>query len=949
MAEMSGSKQMRVEASTPAEPPRAENAGSRLLQVVRDLAIELHPHRAKTLGVSLDSALDRDLGFDSLGRVELLLRLERAFGVRLPEELLGEAETPRDLLNAVLGAGSGQTERLGEETRLPTLEAVEAAPYDARTLTEVLDWHLSAHPDRPHLLLPGGQGEETTLTYRELADRAQAVAQGLRRVGLAPGGRVAIMLPTSPAFFYAFFGALYAGGVPVPLYPPLRRSQIEEHLRRQAGILKNAGAELMIAMPEARALAGLVKPLAGDLRRLATVDELAAEGTVPLPETAMAGAMALIQYTSGSTGDPKGVVLSHENLLSNIRAMGERMNASASDVFVSWLPLYHDMGLIGAWLGSLYYAAPAVIMSPLRFMARPHSWLWAIHHHRATLSAAPNFAFELCLHKVRDNALEGLDLSSLRMVANGAEPVSAETIRRFTARFAPYGFRPEAMAPVYGLAESSVGLAFPPPARRPVIDRIRRDPLVRSGEARPAAEAETDALEFVSSGQPLPGHEIRVVDARQREMGERRQGRLQFRGPSATRGYFHNAVKTRELFAGDWLDSGDLAYVAGGEIYVTGRAKDMVIRAGRNIYPQDVEESVGKVKGLRRGCTAVFGSADSKSGTERLVVLTETRASTPEAQAELHNAVVAAALEVLEEPPDEVVLAPPHTVPKTSSGKLRRDAARRLYEDGRIGARPRALWWQIARLTVAGLLPRTRHAVAGLGALFYAGYWWTVLGLTAGIAWPLVVLLPRRAWRWALLRPLLRLCLRLMGTPLAISGLENLPAAGAILVANHASYLDSIVLVVALPGETAFVAKTELADQIFAGRFLPRLGALFVERADPEKGARDTQIALAAARSGRRLLFFPEGTLSRMPGLMAFRLGAFQTAVETGLPVVPITLRGTRSVLRGDQWFPRRGAISLQVGRPIRPEGKDFAAVLHLRDTARAEILAHCGEPDLGQ
>ena len=947
---MSVSKQVRVEtAGASGPPPRAENAGSRLLRVVRDLAIELHPRRAKTLSVTLDSALDRDLGFDSLGRVELLLRIERAFGVRLPEELLGQAETPRDLLNAVLAAEPGEAGRVRDEASLPALEAVEAAPHDARTLTEVLVWHLSAHPDRPHVLLPGGAGEETTLTYRSLAERAQEVARGLRQAGLAPGGRVAVMLPTGADFFHAFFGALYAGGVPVPIYPPLRRSQIEEHLRRQAGILLNAGAEILIATPEARELAGLLKPLSGDLRQLATVAELAADGTEALPEAPTGGSTALIQYTSGSTGDPKGVVLSHDNLLSNIRAMGERMNAGSSDVFVSWLPLYHDMGLIGAWLGTLYYAAPAVIMSPLRFMARPHSWLWAIHRHRATLSAAPNFAFELCLHKVRERALEGLDLSSLRMVANGAEPVSAETIRRFTARFAPYGFRPEAMAPVYGLAESSVGLAFPPPGRRPIVDRIRRDPLVRSGEALPASETEPDALELVSCGQPLPGHEIRVVDARQRELGERRQGRLQFRGPSATRGYFRNAAKTRELFAGGWLDSGDLAYVAGGEIFVTGRVKDMVIRAGRNIYPQEVEAVVGKVEGLRRGCTVVFGSHDPKSGTERLVVLAETRASEPEALAELHRRVVAAAVAVLDEPPEEVVLAPPHSVPKTSSGKLRRAAARRLYEEGRIGARPRALWWQVARLTLAGLRPRARHALAGLGELLYAGYWWTVLAVTAGIAWPLVVLLPRRAWRWALLRPLARLALRLMGTPLAVTGLENLPAAGAILVANHASYLDSLVLVAALPGETAFVAKTELAAQVFAGRFLPRIGALFVERAEPERGTQDTQIILAAARAGRRLLFFPEGTLSRMPGLMAFRLGAFVAAVEAGLPVVPVTLRGTRSILRGDQWFPRRGAISLHVGRPIPPDGEGFAAALRLRDGARAAILARCGEPDLGQ
>ena len=191
--------------------------------------------------------------------------------------------------------------------------------------------------------------------------------------------------------------------------------------------------------------------------------------------------MALVQYTSGSTGDPKGVVLTHANLLANIRAMGEAMDVTPSDVFVSWLPLYHDMGLIGAWLGSLYFAVPLVVMSPLAFLVRPETWLWAIHRHRATLSAAPNFAFELCLRRVEDTMIAGLDLGSLRMIANGSEAVAPETVRRFAARFAAYGFRPEAMGPVYGLAENAVGLAFPPLGRPPIIDRIDRSELARHG------------------------------------------------------------------------------------------------------------------------------------------------------------------------------------------------------------------------------------------------------------------------------------------------------------------------------------------------------------------------------------------------------------------------------------------------------------------------------------
>ena len=932
-----------------AAAPAPREAAERLLGLVGDLAEELHPRRARKAQLRLDSQLDRDLGFDSLGRVELLYRLERAFGIKLPEALLGEAETPGDLLASVLEAEAAEGPAIEVESALGVLKAAEAAPREAATLLEVLDWHVQAHPERPHVLLPAGGGQEETITYASLAERARAVASGLREFGLAPAQRVAIMLPTGSDFFIAFFGTLYAGGVPVPIYPPMRRSQIEEHLRRQAKILSNAETSFLIAGPEARPLAALLRSQVTALRAVATVEELEIPNAAGLPRLAESEAMALIQYTSGSTGDPKGVVLSHGNLLSNIRAMGDQMEASSSDVFVSWLPLYHDMGLIGAWLGSLYYAAPAVIMAPLSFLARPERWLWAIHRHRGTLSAAPNFAFELCLHKIDEASAEGLDLGSLRFVANGAEPISADTIRRFTDRFARYGFRSEAMGPVYGLAENAVGLAFPPPGRPPVIDRIERDALTIDGQAVPAKADDATAIEFVACGRPLPGHEIRIVDATGQELGERRQGRLHFRGPSATAGYFRNEAKNRELFVADWLDSGDLAYEAGGDVFITGRIKDVIIRAGRNVYPQEVEEAVGEVEGLRKGCTAVFGSHDPASGTERVVILAETRQTDAEALAELRRRVAEVTLDILETPPDEVVLAPPRTVPKTSSGKIRRAAARDLYERGGIGAKPKALWWQIVRLTLAGLRPQARRGLHALASLVYAGYWWVVLYLFAGFGWPLAFVLPSERWRWAVLHRAARLALRLLAIPLGVRGVKELSRSGCVVVANHSSYIDGLVLAAAIPGQMAFVAKKELEPQFFAGPFLRRLGAVFVERLDREASAQELQSVQTAARASARLVFFAEGTFTRTPGLLPFHLGAFIAACRTGLPVVPVALRGTRSVMRSDHWFPRRGAVQVTVSPPIMPDGDDFAAALRLRDATRARILEFCGEPDLEQ
>src|SRR3972149_2823775 len=447
----------------------------------------------------------------------------------------------------------------------PALPTVPAAS-EARTLIEVLEWHAARHPDRLHLTVL--QDEATvlgTLTYAELAASARAVARGLIARDVTPGDRVALMLPTSVDYFTAFFGILYAGAIPVPIYPPMRLSQIEDHLRRQVGILGNAGACLLITMPEGLRLAGLLRAQVESLNAIESVAYLVdvSTATVDLPQPNNSDSVALIQYTSGSTGDPKGVVLSHSNLLANIRAMGGVMDASSADVFVSWLPLYHDMGLIGAWLGCLHFAAPLYAMSPLSFLVRPESWLWAMHRFRATFSASPNFGFELCLNKIADADLEGLDLSSLRMVANGAEPVSVPTLRRFIERFGRYGFPAQAMAPVYGLAECSVGLAFPPLGRPPIIDRVNRDRLSANGVAEPARPEDPKPLEIVPCGQPLPGHEIRIVDEAGRELGERREGRLEFRGASTTHGYFHNEAKTRELFHNGWLGSGDLAYIAG--------------------------------------------------------------------------------------------------------------------------------------------------------------------------------------------------------------------------------------------------------------------------------------------------------------------------------------------------------------------------------------------------
>ena len=917
-----------------------------LLDTVRQFAAELHPAR-QAPPVSLDGRLEHDYGFDSLGRVELFLRVERRFGVSLPQRVMESAETPRDLLRAIHAASPAS--RAVPIERASVLTQESATPDRAATLIEVLEWHVARHPDRPHIVLQDDSGGEQTVTYAVLESAARAIALGLLDRDLQPGAAVAIMLPTGVDYFYSFFGVLLAGGVPVPIYPPARPSQIEEHLRRHAGILSNALVETLITVSEAKPIALLLKPQVRTLKNVVTPAELSQPGPAAIVHRVKPQDIAMLQYTSGSTGNPKGVILTHANLLTNIRAMGRALRVTPDDVFVSWLPLYHDMGLIGAWMGSLIYGFKYPVMSPLTFLARPARWLWSIHRHRGTLSGGPNFCYELVLRKVEDADIEGLDLSSWRLAFNGAEPVSPDTMAAFSKRFARYGLKPEAMTPVYGLAEATLGVSFTPPGRGPKLDRIERESFTNDGRAIPVSDPGTSALTFVACGQPLHGHQVRIVDGSDRELAEREEGHIQFSGPSITSGYYRNPEATRELLHGEWIETGDYGYVAEGEIYITGRVKDTIIRAGRNIYPYELEEAIGALEGIRKGCVAVFGAKDARSGTERVVVLAETRVTDAAERDRLRARIDALAVPLIGMPADEIVFAPPNSVLKTSSGKIRRAASRAAYESGALRG-TRAVWWQIVRLAFAAIPPQARRSLRSAANLAYGAWALALLGVVGSLTWIACALLPRPDWCWRLSSRLCRLYLTLAGIRLSVQGLEHLPSGRAcVLAVNHASFIDGPVVLTALPKPMCFIAKRELLEHFVPRIYLKSIGTKFVERFDARRGIEDVESFVETVRSGDSLIVFPEGTFRRAPGLRPFRMGAFVAAARAGAPVVPLTLRGTRSVLRDGQWLLRRGTISATFGAPIEPTGTDWNSAIALRDRTREEILRLCAEPDLSE
>ena len=953
--------------------PTPGNAAATVIDAVEATLRDLHAGDTHLPPVLLSSVLDRDLGFDSLGRMELLLRVERVFGVDLPADTLQRAETVGDLLGAVQRAhfqadashtlpGGAVAAGLSAPPIAPAGPSAKAgqpdAPAQASTLLEVLAWHVQSHPEQTQVVvLPDDmlEGGEQRISYRQLAEASAAVATGLQRAGVVPRQSVAIMLPTSADYFSTYFGILMAGAIPVPIYPPARASQLEDHVLRHGGILDNARAVMLVTVAEAEGVARLLQARVPGLGHVVTPRQLASAGGTPTPVTVRSDDIAFIQYTSGSTGQPKGVALTHANLLANIRGMAGAIQANSRDVFVSWLPLYHDMGLIGAWLAPLYVGFPLVVMSPLAFLAKPLRWLQAMHRWRGTLSAGPNFAYELCLKRIDDAALAGLDLSAWRLAFNGAEAVSPDTVRRFAERFEVCGLRPSAMTPVYGLAEASVGLLFPPLGRVAPVDAIAREPFTREHRAVPAAPDDAGALRFAACGQPLPGHAVRIVDETGQEVRERTEGRLMFKGPSATRGYFHNPEQTAQLFHDGWLDSGDRAYRADGDIYITGRVKDIVIRGGRNLYPQEIEAAVAQVQGVRKGCVAVFGSPDPATGTERLVVLAEVQpasTSTPtEAKAMLRDAVSRAVIDAIGEPPDEIVLAPPHTVLKTSSGKVRRSACRALYEAGGVGAAPASTRRQVLRLALGAVLPRLQHLGRAAGRAVF-GLWAALLfWLLAPLTWLLTLLMPNPAAAWALSGIAARTLFRLTGTPLTVRGLENLQSLSDrpfVLVSNHASYLDGVILVAALPRPMVFVAKRELQDQFIARHFLHRLGALFVERSNLQRSVADAGRLTDAVQQGRSLAMFPEGTFVARPGLLPFHLGAFLAAARAGVPVVPVAIRGNRELLPDGSMWPRRSSIQVDVCTPIHTTADSpldasqlFAAAVALRQASQQAIARY--------
>jgi acyl-CoA synthetase (AMP-forming)/AMP-acid ligase II len=545
---------------------------------------------------------------------------------------------------------------------------------------------------------------EVTLRWAEVLDRAARTAAGLRRRGVAPGDRIAIVLRTEPAFLDAFFGAWLAGAVPVPLYPPVRLGRMEEWVLATARMIAVSAARLVVSSGATRRLLGGAVARARPPLGLVDAADLAGAGRLFAP--AGPSDLGLVQFSSGSTVDPKPVALSHRALAAQVDALVAATGPGPRDVLVTWLPLYHDMGLIGGLVGAMSYPGPLVLVPPEHFLARPALWLRAVARHRGTLSAAPSFAYAYAADRVRDEDLAGLSLASWRLALDGAEPVSGDAMRRFAARFAPFGLDPGALVPVYGLSEAALAVTFASPGgplqgRRVDGARLARDGVVAPGDR-----------EIVAVGKPVPGVDVAVRGPRGEDLPEGRLGRIHVRGPALMDGYLGDPEATARALRGGWLDTGDLGFVLDGALHVHGRAKDVVIVRGANHAPEEFEGALAGLPGLRPGCAVAVGRTAGAEG-EALVVLAERAREAADEDGALAERVRAAVLDRTGVAPAEVRILAPGTLPRTSSGKLRRAEALRRLEAGTLAPPARVTALRLALELARGALAGARARLGG--------------------------------------------------------------------------------------------------------------------------------------------------------------------------------------------------------------------------------------------
>jgi fatty-acyl-CoA synthase len=626
-----------------------------------------------------------------------------------------------------------------------------------RTVVQAIE-DAAASTKTGYRFLDESSDAEPFFTHAGIERQSARFGGALQALGAKKGDRVALILPDNTDFVFAFLGALRAGVVPVPIYPPTGLGKLAGYLDNTLHIVAKSGAKLLLTSSEIKRMLGSIQARVPELEKVVAVETIRASREELRPVKVELDDVCFLQFTSGSTSRPKGVVLTHANLAANVRSIMELGLGvrDSVDTGVSWLPLYHDMGLIGFVIAPLYHKNTITFLPPLLFLKRPARWLETITRHCGSVSFGPNFAYALCVKRIRESEMAGLDLSTWRVAGCGAEPIRAENLRAFADKFRAVGFSDRAFISCYGMAESTLAISFSRIGTGVQTDVVEGETLWTKGravhasvspgslpegpvaspgsppEALPlgnrtepvapqvAPSQPSATVEIVQCGPAFEGHEVRAFavddDESARPLGDREVGELRLRGPSVMRGYFNDDELTREAFPGGWMRTGDLGYLADGNVHICGRSKEVIIVNGRNYYPQDLEWEAGQVPGVRKGNVIAFGTMKPHNDRERVVIAFETGVVDPAEQVRLKGEVRRSVQQALGLTVDDVVAVGTGVLPKTSSGKLQRTKTRELYETGVLLGRTSAR--EVDRLEVLKELAKSqigyfRHALVG--------------------------------------------------------------------------------------------------------------------------------------------------------------------------------------------------------------------------------------------
>ena len=566
---------------------------------------------------------------------------------------------------------------------------------DARTVVQAIE-DAAESTTTGYRFIEDGSDAEPFFTHAGIERASARYGGALQALGAKKGDRVALILPDNADFIFSFLGALRAGIIPVPIYPPTGLGKLAGYLDNTLHIVAKSGAKLLITSGEIKRMLGTIAAQAPDLEKVVAVEGIRASREELRPAKVGLDDVAFLQFTSGSTSRPKGVTLTHGNLAANVRAIMELglTVQNGVDSGASWLPLYHDMGLIGFVIAPLYHRNTITFLPPLLFLKRPARWLETMSRHRANISFGPNFAYALCVKRIKDSEIEGLDLSAWHIAGCGAEPIRAENLRAFADRFSSVGFSEKAFVCCYGMAESTLAISFSGAKQGVHTDLVDGEALWSRGVAEPVAADHERATPIVQCGPAFADHEIQVFSPDDEEsrapLADRQVGELRLRGPSLMTGYYNDPEITRTAFAGGWLRTGDLGYLAAGKVHICGRSKEVIIVNGRNYYPQDLEWEASRVEGVRKGNVIAFGTMKPHNDRERVIICFETGVSGEPALQTLKGEVRRAVQQAVGLTVDDVLPVGIGVLPKTSSGKLQRAKTRELYETGTLVGRTSA-------------------------------------------------------------------------------------------------------------------------------------------------------------------------------------------------------------------------------------------------------------------